>query len=120
MATTMKGDASVHRMAAVLTKGDVPKIIGHLQCVFSELPAHARDGDISGVPATLLEHWALWIGKRGQFDAEFRREMCNDGTIRSWDVHNGAAIRQADRNAESARTYRQRQRSGSGDVRADA
>lgn len=117
MATTMKGDATVHRLAAVLTKGDVPKMIGHLQCVLAELPAHARNGDISGVPASLLEHWALWTGRRGQFDTEFRAAMCTDaGVIRAWDVHNGSAIREADRNAANARQYRQRKRDGNGDA----
>jgi hypothetical protein len=116
LATTMKGDTSVHQLAHRLTKGDVPKVIGHLQCLLSELPAHARDGDLRAIPDSLLEQWAMWGGKRGAFADAFRTIMCSDRTVvRAWDKHNGAAIREADRNRRNVAAYRERKRNDDDD-----
>lgn len=116
VATTMKGDTSVHQLAHQLTKGDVPKIIGHLQCLLSELPAHARDGDLRAIPDSLLEQWAMWSGKRGAFADAFRTVMCADrAVVRAWDKHNGAAIREADRNRKNVAAHRERKRNGDDD-----
>lgn len=106
-AVTMKGDPSVHAIAAECCKGDIPKAIGHLQCLFSELPAHARDGDLSGVSPLTLEQWALWTGKRGAFDRAVRSHLCTTQVLRSWDKHNGAAIRDNDAARERMKARRE-------------
>jgi hypothetical protein len=110
MAVAMKGDASVHLLAERTTRGDVPKAIGHIQCVLSELPAHARDGNLRGTPDTLLEQWAMWTGKRGEFAAAFRDILCTDGMVSAWDRHNGAAIRDSDGARERMKAKRQLER----------
>lgn len=60
------------------------------------------------VPDVVLEEWAMWRGKPGVFAAAFRSQLCDDaGTVRAWEKHNGAAIREADRTRERAREWRE-------------
>ena len=108
MATTMKGDPKVHAIALACCKGDVAKAIGHLQCLFSELPAHAADGSLKGVSPLTLEQWSLWTGKRGVFDSAIRTTLCDDDTITGWEKYNGAAIRSAEHNRHRQQRFRDR------------
>lgn len=108
MDVTMKSDPSVHAIAAECCKGDVPKAIGHLQCLWSEFLAHARDGNLTHISSLTVEQWAMWRGKDGAFDAAVRQHLCVDEVTRSWDKHNGAAIRAADANREKQQRHRNR------------
>jgi hypothetical protein len=110
MAVSMKGDPSVHGIAKDCCKHDIAKAIGHLQCFFAELPAHARDGDLSTVDAMTVEQWALWSGKRGAFNEAVRKHLCEGGRLRSWEKYNGAAIRENDAARERMRLKREAER----------
>ncbi len=99
-------DPAIARMADQC-KARVSDIVGCVVGVLVKLPEQARDGVISHIPDTLLEQWAHWNGKRGAFAKAFRSELCNpDGLIRTWEKHNGAHLREYDRQAEKARQYR--------------
>jgi len=97
VATKMKGDPRIGAIAAAC-KVRVPEAVGLVCCVLMELPDHAKDGDVRHVPDVILEQWALWTGKPGQFAEAFRDAMCDEtGAVRSWEKYNGAAIRKAER-----------------------
>jgi hypothetical protein len=105
----------VHAIAKVCCRGDIPKAIGHLQCLLSELPAHARDGSMAAIDDHTIEQWALWRGKAGWFAAAIRGNLCDEiGTLRSWERYNGGPIREAARNLQNVRAHRGRKRDVSG------
>lgn len=105
IATDIKGDPAMSRMADVC-KVRLAEIVGCCVSVFTELPEHAKDGNLTAVPDRALERWAEWEGKRGVFAAAFRAELCRDGVLKSWEKHNGNAIAKADRDAERKRVWR--------------
>lgn len=109
VATRMKSDPRIARIAADL-KVRVAEAVGLVACVLMELPEHAVDGDIAAVPDPLLEQWALWSGAPGGFAAAFRSHMCDDGIVRAWEKHNGAAIREANRSIARAREWRRKKK----------
>ena len=89
-------DPSVGALADAIGADEV-KAAGHILAVLCQVPLHARDGDLSEVTDRTLEQWGRWRGKRGRFAMAFRRELCDvNGVLRSWEKHNGAAIRESD------------------------
>lgn len=85
----------------------VPTTTGHVVGVLGKLPTHAKTGDLSGVTDRTIEQWAQWKGKAGRFAAAFRSYLCDaQGVVRSWEKHNGSAIREADRRAAVMRERR--------------
>lgn len=108
IAVGIMDDPTTHALAEALGVS-VPATTGHMVGVLRCLPQHARDGDLSNVPDTTLERWAMWTGKRGRFAAAFRAQLCDaQGVVRSWEKHNGAALREGDRQREKAKRYRER------------
>lgn len=105
IARGIKTDPAMHVLAAQLGVSPA-ECIGLLVGVYVELPDHAKDGDITAIPDALLEYWAVWRGAAGQFATAFRAQMCDDGTVRGWDKHNGAAIREAEANRERQKARR--------------
>jgi hypothetical protein len=111
-------DPKLHKFAKAL-KVTRPAAIGLFASTLCQFPDHARDGDISDVEPETLAEWAGWKGKPEQYAATFRHVFCEGGTVvTGWQKHNGAAIREADRNRTKAREYRSRHRYGTGDVPA--
>lgn len=95
-------------------------VVGCVVCVLTKLPQHAEDGNVSDVSDAMLERWAQWQGKKGQFAAAFRAEMCNDdGIVRAWERYNGSAMREAKRSMDRSKAYREeRKRTKNERVRA--
>lgn len=99
-------DSSIDALASALGVR-VSEAVGCVVGVLAHLPADAPDGDISNKSDRLLEKWASWEGKRGAFASGFRATMCTaGGTVRAWDKHNGAALREVERQREKSRKYR--------------
>jgi hypothetical protein len=111
IARGMKDDPRIFTLAAAC-KVRPAEAVGLIVNVLVELPDHARDGDLSGVPAGTVEAWARWHGRPGTFDAAFRDSICEGGKVRSWEKHNGAAIREADRKREAAIEWREKRKRG--------
>jgi len=106
IATGILQDPSIHAVADA-TGVSVPTTTGHVVGVLTYLPEHARGGDLSGVSDATLERWAMWTGKRGKFAAAFRTHLCTtQGVVRSWEKHNGAAIRDSDYDKERKKAKR--------------
>lgn len=101
-------DPDIHRVAEVLNI-PVAEVVGLVVCVLTKLPQHAPDGDLSRIPASLIERWAGWTRPRGLFDAALRGAFLDDnGVWRSWEKHNGAAMRDAEAARQRAAEYRRR------------
>lgn len=105
VATGMKNDPDIAHIAEAC-RVRVAEVVGCVTSLLSELPEHAREGDLTNVPDTLLEQWAGWEGKRGLFAKAFIAHLCIDRTVRSWEKHNGAALRESDRARERVREWR--------------
>jgi hypothetical protein len=102
-------DPKLHTLAESL-KVTVPHAVGLVVGVLTRMPAHARDGNLSGITDGALEQWAGWTGKpRGGFSRAFRATFCDtDGVVTAWEKYNGAAIRSSDRNREKQQRHRDR------------
>ncbi len=111
IARGMKHDPRIFSLAAEC-KVRPAEAVGLICNLLVELPEHARDGVVGHLPDTTLEAWALWHGKPGRFAAAFRAAMCDGGTVRSWEKHNGSAIREAERKREEAREWREKKKRG--------
>ena len=110
VAVKMKSDPRIGGIAAAC-KVRVPEAVGLVCCVLMELPDHARDGDVAQVDNVVLEQWAGWCGDMGAFGAAFRQFLCDEsGTVRAWEKHNGAAIRESQRASDRAKEYREERR----------
>lgn len=106
IATGIMDDPSVLQLAEAAGVS-VPTTTGHVVGVLAKLPTHAKTGDLSGVSDRAIEQWAKWPGKQGKFATAFRTYLCNaQGVVSAWEKHNGAAIREADRRAETMRQRR--------------
>ena len=106
IAVGIMNDPSIHAVADA-SGVSVPTTTGHVVGLLTYLPEHARNGDVSGVSDATLERWAMWAGKRGRFAAAFRRYLCDaQGVVRSWEKHNGAMLREYDRQREKQKKYR--------------
>lgn len=80
---------------------------GHLVGLLTHLPEGAANGDVSAVSDVTLERWADWRGRKGKFATAFRAQLCDaQGVVRSWEKHNGAAIREVERARERAKERR--------------
>lgn len=102
-------DPAVHRIAAAL-RIRVPEVVGLLSLTFAGMVQHAPNGELAGVPDTLLEEWARWHGKRGAFAVQFRAELTDEtGLVRSWEKYNGANLRRLEGARERSRLYRENQ-----------
>jgi len=107
IAVGIMNDPSIHSVADA-SGVSVPTTTGHVVGLLSYLPEHARTGDVSGVSDATLERWAMWTGKRGRFAAAFRRYLCDaQGVVRSWEKHNGAMLREYDRQREKQKKHRE-------------
>lgn len=107
IAVGIADDPDIHRIAAQVDTSDAATV-GHVVAVLVQLPTHAVDGDLRDVPDSLLERWALWTGPRGVFATAFRQHLCTpDGVVRSWEKHNGGALREAKRSKERAKQWRE-------------
>jgi len=89
----------------------VPTTTGHVVGVLTALPEGSKTGDLSQVSDSTLEMWAMWRGKRGSFAAAFRAHLCDSqGVVRSWEKHNGAAMRESEASAERAKVWREKRK----------
>lgn len=106
IATKMKSDPRMGAIASAC-RVRVPEAVGLVCCVLMEFPDHVRDGDVAHVDNVVLEQWAGWGGRGGVFAEAFRRHLCDDaGVVRSWEKHNGAALRKAETDIERKRSMR--------------
>lgn len=76
---------------SVALRVDPFKAMGHLITFWSNVAAHAKNGQAGDVPDMLLEQWAGWTGKRGLF-AKWLRDthLDADGRVNEWDEYAGA------------------------------
>ncbi len=89
-------DERIDELANALGR-DTATAVGLVVCVLVKLPKHARDGNIGKISPLMLEKWAGWRGKRGRFSEAFRELFCtSEGVVRTWEKHNGSAIREND------------------------
>ena len=110
IAVDIHDDPAIARMAE-MCHVRISEMVGCIVGVLSCLPSQSRGGQIGHVPDRLLEQWAHWEGKRLVFARAFRAELCHaDGLVRGWEKHNGAAIREADRQRAKSEQYRGKQR----------
>lgn len=70
--------------------------VSHLEAIglfvqlWGRVAHHARRGDVSSVPDSLIEQWAGWTRKRGKFAAFVRAQgVDSDGRIREWESYAG-------------------------------
>lgn len=119
MAVDLEDDPEVRAMSRVL-KVRLSEACGIMFRILAKLPKHARDGDLSRFDPIIIEDWCDWHGKRGALASEFFTRFCSeDRRVRSWEKHNGAAIRDADRRSSvmrERRAARERERSVTGNV----
>lgn len=100
-------------VGAIADACDIPlsEAVGCVVSVLCKLPAHAADGGLASIPDRTLEKWANWEHERGAFAKAFRSAMCDDaGTVKAWDRHNGAAMREAKSARERMRDARKKPR----------
>lgn len=103
------GDAVTHRLADRF-RLRVAEAAGLLALTFAGMVQHARDGSLADITDSQLEAWATWHGKKGQFAAFFREQLCDDtGTVRAWEEYNGRSIRRAEAAKERSRVWREQQ-----------
>lgn len=95
-------DPKTHALAEA-TGLDVDAAIGKLVRLFGAVAEHAPDGQLGAVPATTLEVWANWHGKRGRFATAFLAGFTRDGLLLAWEKYNGAKIRKAERDRQRLR-----------------
>ncbi len=107
IARGMKDDPRIFTLAAAC-KVRPAEAVGLIVNVLVELPDHARDGDLSGVPAGTVEAWARWHGRPGIFDAAFRKSLCENEKVRSWEKHNGPAVRALEAAKQRSKDWRER------------
>lgn len=108
--TDWADDPAVHAMADDL-RVDAAQVTGHLLNIWSVLPAHARDGNLRTVPASLVEQWARWRGKRGAFSAALTLHVLDsEGLWVLWEDLNGAVLREKDSDRRRAADRRQAQK----------
>lgn len=103
-------DVAILRMARQL---DVcrAEVVGLVVNVLAQVPDHAPTGDISTLDDADVELWADWQRGPGLFAAAFRAHLCTDaGVIRSWEKHNGAAMRDAAASRDRAKAYREKRK----------
>jgi hypothetical protein len=110
IAVGIKADPSVHAIAETCCRNDIGKAVGHVVNVLTELPDHARDGDLAGITDLTLEEWALWRGKSGAFATAFRAHLCTGTRVRGWEKHNGKAVRDNDAARERMKAKRDAER----------
>lgn len=113
--TSLVRDPKVATFAVAI---GVPKLsaVGHLVGVWSALAEHSDErGDVSAVPDSELEDWALWRGKEGQFATAFRATFVDgNGCVHAWEERNGAQIRKAKLDAARKREERRAARASAG------
>ena len=101
-------DQTVHSLADQL--GVRPnEAIGLLVSMRGKFPAHARSGDLSQVPDTLVEKWAGWHGKAGRFASALRALVLNDhGVDEGWLRTNAAMLKATDAAADRMARLREK------------
>lgn len=101
-------DPKVGRLADLLAL-PTPHALGHVVCVWGAVAEHAASGDISTVSRRTFEEWAMWTGKRGAFNAAFRRIFTDDqGHLSHWFEYQGKLIERNERAAAHMREVRAR------------
>jgi hypothetical protein len=117
ISVALADDPKVHRLADTLGVR-VAEAAGLLVFLLGKFPEHAPTGDLSNVPASLVERWAGWEGERGAFDRAFRAEFLNDaGVWEAWDKHNGKALQKLTRDRERVAAERESRRTVAGPSR---
>lgn len=100
-------DPDMHDLADALGVR-VAEAVGLVVSTLVRFPQHAPDGNLTQLRDSLLERWAGWEGERGLYARELRRIFLTNGVWSSWEKHNGAAMRDAERARERAAEYRRR------------
>lgn len=101
-------DPAVGRIAE---RCDIPlaEAVGCVVSVLCRLPAHAKDGSLAEISDRTIEQWANWEHERGVFAKAFHEALCDEtATVRSWERHNGAAMREADAARDRMRESRKK------------
>lgn len=106
IAVGIADDPDVHTLAERLGCR-VAEAVGLLVSLLTRFPEHAPGGDLTQIPASLVERWAGWEGQRGAFDVAFRDTFLTDGVWVAWDKHNGKALAKLIRDRERIREQRE-------------
>lgn len=87
----------------------VPTASGHLDGVYGLLARHGSElGNLADLPDSMIEHSALWKGRRGLFATVLRAHyQAEDGTLRKWNSWNGKRIAHAKKERTRLRAYRE-------------
>lgn len=107
VAVAIGDDPDIHELADALNVR-VAEAVGLVVCTLVRFPEHAPDGNLTQLRDSLIERWAGWEGERGKYATELRRIFLTDGIWSSWEKHNGAAMRDAQKARERAAEYRRR------------
>lgn len=107
IAVAIGDDPDIHELAEALDVR-VAEAVGLVVGTLVRFPEHAPDGNLAHLRDSLIERWAGWEGDRGRFATELRRIFLTDGVWSSWEKHNGAAMRDAQKARERAAEYRRR------------
>lgn len=107
VAVGIADDPDIHVLAETLGIR-VAEAVGLVVSLLTRFPQHASDGDLSNIPATLVERWAGWDGERGACNTAIRALFLTDGKWLAWEKHNGAALRDAEAARVRAAEYRRR------------
>jgi hypothetical protein len=100
-------DADIARSPKIGALAEILKIhrllaLGHFISFLSGVAEHAERGNLSGVPASTIETWAEWAGKRhpnGAFVKALRKAKLidADGEVVGWKERNERWLRERDR-----------------------
>lgn len=107
VAVAIGDDPDIHELAEAIDVR-VAEAVGLVVGTLVRFPEHAPDGNLGNLRDSLIERWAGWEGDRGRFATELRRIFLTDGVWSSWEKHNGAAMRDAQKARERAAEYRRR------------
>ncbi len=118
IARNIKNDPRILTLAA-RCRVRVPEAVGLVVSLLVEFPDNAPDGTIVAIEDFVLEQWAGWSGDMGVFAEHFRALLCDEtGTVRAWEKHNGAAMREAEAARDRAKRAREEARRRAEEERA--
>lgn len=71
--------------------------VGFLVRVWGRVAEHRPTGDLTGVSDMVLEHWAVWRGKRGLFATQFRKWFVSNEILVGWKERQGKLVERAEK-----------------------
>lgn len=105
----VRDNPKMRRFAAALPgpkRGHVARAVGHVAMLLGAIKLNAPSGALADIPDSLLEEWAAWDGRPGQFASTFRTYFAPDGQLHDWHEWNGRIIERQKREVERVQTWR--------------